>query len=300
MKHIRKPIIILLSALFLLTCETDPLTGKTTLALVSNNELFAESFTQYRQFLSENPPVSQTDPRAQMVTRLGENISAAAERWYAYINKPNYLKDYKWEYNLVNSKEINAWCMPGGKIVVYTGILDVTQNEDALATVMGHEVAHALLNHGQQRVSVNFLQQLGLAAAGLTAALAGADENTQSLFLAALGIGSNLAVALPFSRENESEADHYGLILMAIAGYNPEESVPFWGRMAELNGKRDEDPDKFSEFFSTHPEPGTRIKDLQNKSIPEAKRKAAKLHMDPLKKEAILKAKKIAAEINNQ
>jgi len=277
----------------LLTCETDPLTGKTTLNLVDNKELFAASFDQYAQFLSENTVITGTND-AKMVEDMGKKISAAAQRWYTYIGEPNYLKDYKWEYNLVDDPQINAWCLPGGKIVVYTGILPVTQNEDALATVMGHEVAHALLNHGRQRVSVGFLQELGLAAAGLATSLAGADANTQSLFLAALGIGSNLAVALPFSRENESEADHYGLILMAIAGYNPEESVPFWGRMAAQGSG------STPEFLSTHPSPDTRIKDLQKKSIPEAKRKAAKLHLDPLKKESILKAKKIAAEINNQ
>jgi len=276
----------------LLTCETDPLTGKTTLALVSDSELFAASFDQYAQFLNENQVV-KTGSNAEMVKRLGENIKNAAQRWYTYIGEPNYLKDYKWEYNLVDDPQINAWCLPGGKIVVYTGILPVTENEDALATVMGHEVAHALLNHGKQRVSVGFLQELGLMAAGLAASLAGADENTQTLFLAALGIGATVGVALPFSRENESEADHYGLILMAIAGYNPEESVPFWGRMAAQGSRT-------PEFLSTHPDPTTRIKDLRDKSIPEAKRKAAKLHLDPLKKESILKAKKIAAEINNQ
>jgi predicted Zn-dependent protease len=293
MKHIRKPIIIiLLSMAALLTCETDPLTGKTTLALVSDSELFAASFDQYAQFLSENKVITGTND-AKMVEDMGKKISAAAQRWYTYIGEPNYLKDYRWEYNLVEDDQINAWCLPGGKIVVYTGILPVTENENALATVMGHEVAHALLNHGKQRVSVGFLQQLGLAAAGLAAGLAGADENTQLLFLAALGVGANIAVALPFSRENESEADHYGLILMAIAGYDPEQSVPFWGRMAAQG-------DRIPEFLSTHPDPTTRIKDLRDKSIPEAKRKAAKLHLDTLKKESILKAKKIAAEINNQ
>jgi predicted Zn-dependent protease len=298
MKHAKRLFLILLSAVFLLTCETDPLTGKTTMALVSDSELFAASFQQYEEFLKENTVITGT-PEAEMVTRLGENIKKAAQRWYTYIDKPNYLKDYAWEYKLVEDEQINAWCMPGGKIVVYTGILplfknnDGSMNEDMLATVMGHEVAHALHNHGKQRVSLNILTQLGLTAASLAASLAGASEQTQADFVALLGVGSTLAVALPFSRENESEADHYGLILMAIAGYNPEESVPFWERMAEKSGDT-------IEFLSTHPSPSTRIKDLRNKSIPEAQRKAAKLHLDPLKKEAILKAKKIAAEINNQ
>jgi len=294
MKQIKRLLIILISVAVFLTCETDPLTGKTTMALVSDRELFAASLQQYNEFLSENKDkLITTGKDAEMVKRLGENIKDAAQRWYASIGEPNYLNDYRWEYNLVDDKQVNAWCMPGGKIVVYTGILPVTQNEDALATVMGHEVAHALLNHGKQRVSLNFLTQLGLAAVGLAASLAGADQQTQDLFLGALGIGTAVGVALPFSRENESEADHYGLILMAIAGYSPEESVPFWERMA---AKGSSGP----EFLSTHPSPSTRIKDLRNNSIPEAKRKAAKLHLDALKKESILKAKKTAAEINGQ
>ncbi|MDR2575414.1 MAG: M48 family metallopeptidase [Treponema sp.] len=292
MKHVKRLFIILLSVAVFLTCETDPLTGKTTMALVSDRELFAASFQQYEEFLKENTVITGT-PEAEMVERLGKNIKNAAQRWYTYIGEPNYLKDYQWEYKLVQDDQINAWCMPGGKIVVYTGIMPVTKNEDGLATVMGHEVAHALLNHGKQRVSANFVAQLGLAAADITAAMLGGTDDSRKLLLGALGLGANLGVLLPFSREHESEADHYGLILMAIAGYNPEESVPFWERMKALGGGS-------IEFLSTHPSNDTRIKDLGNKSIPEAQRKAAKLHLDPLKKEAILKAKKIADEINNQ
>jgi len=283
-------LVILVCMVSLLTCETDPLTGKTTMALVSDSELFAASFDEYNKFLSENTVIT-TGKDAEMVTRLGENIKTAAEKWYASIGQSHYLDNYKWEYNLVQDDQINAWCMPGGKIVVYTGILPVTQNEDALAAVMGHEVAHALLNHGKQRVSVNFLTQLGLAAVGLTAALAGADENTQAAFMATLGIGSTLAVALPFSRDNENEADEYGLYLMAIAGYDPEASVPFWQRMDKLSGGS-------IEFLSTHPSSKNRVSHLR-KLIPAANRKAAKIHLDSLK-ESILRAKKVAAEINNR
>jgi predicted Zn-dependent protease len=299
MKHIKKAIIILISAVFLLTCETDPLTGKTTMALVSDSELFLAATEQYNEFLNENTVIPKTDPRAAMVERLGISISDAANKWYNYIGEPHYLDSYKWEYNLVDSKEINAWCMPGGKIVVYTGILEVfknkdgTINEDMFTTVMGHEVAHALLNHGKQRVSLNFLTQLGLAAASLTADAMGASDESKAVFLTALGVGSAVGVTLPFSRENESEADHYGLILMAIAGFDPEQSVPFWQKMDAMSGDS-------IEFLSTHPANKTRINDLRIKSIPEAKRKAAKLHLEALQKEAILRAKKIAAEVNNQ
>ena len=236
------------------------------MAFVSNSELFASSFQQYSQFLSENEVVIGTDD-AYMVERIGENIRRAAEIWLASEGKSSYLKDYKWEYHLVDSNEVNAWCMPGGKIVVYTGILPLTQTEDGLATVMGHEVAHALLNHGQQRVSAGVLQQIG--AVGV--AILGSDQSneTQSLLMTAYGAGSSLFGTLPFSRKHESEADYYGLILMAIAGYNPEASVPFWERMAAKGGGG-------PEFLSTHPSDTTRIKQL-TESIPVAKQKAEQL-----------------------
>jgi predicted Zn-dependent protease len=195
-----------------------------------------------------------------MVERMGRNIRAAAEKWFAAEGKSSALKDYAWEYHLVDSPEVNAWCMPGGKIVVYTGILPVTQNEDALAAVMGHEVAHALLNHGQQRMSANTLQQLGAVAVGVAS---GGDETLMSAY----GIGSSVLGTLPFSREHETEADEYGLYLMAIAGYNPEAAVPFWERMAAMGGST-------PEFLSTHPSDKTRVSNIR-KWIPAARAKAA-------------------------
>jgi predicted Zn-dependent protease len=201
-----------------------------------------------------------------MVERIGINIRTAAEQWLAAEGNSDYLKDYQWEYNLVDSKEVNAWCLPGGKIVVYTGILPLTQTEDGLATVMGHEVSHALLNHGQQRMSASLLQQLGALGVTLGGSAAGLSSDAQSGLMLAYGLGSQLGGTLPFSRSHESEADHYGLILMSIAGYNPEESVTFWGRMASLGGGS-------IEFLSTHPSDETRIRQLQG-WIPEAKDKA--------------------------
>jgi len=257
---------IVLTTVLLVTCVTNPLTGKSTMAFVSNKELFASSFQQYGEFLNESKVVTGTAD-AKMVERLGDNIRRAAEKWLASEGKSSYLNDYQWEYHLVDSKEINAWCMPGGKIVVYTGILPLTKTEDGLATVMGHEVAHALLNHGQQRVSASVLQQIG--ALGISIAVSGSSEKTQSILMTAYGVGSTLLGTLPFSRKHESEADHYGLILMAIAGYNPEESVPFWERMAAMGSGT-------PEFLSTHPSDATRIKDLRN-IIPEAKSKAEQL-----------------------
>ena len=259
---------VLLSALvFLLTCATNPLTGKSTMAFVNNSELFPSSFQQYDQFLSENKVISGT-AEALLVERVGKNIRSAAEKWLAAGGYADYLKDYRWEYHLVDSHEVNAWCMPGGKIVVYSGILPVTQTEDGLATVMGHEVAHALLNHGQQRMSAGTLQELG--AAGLSILSAGKSKESQALAMTAYGAGSQLFGTLPFSRSHESEADHYGHILMAAAGYNPEASVPFWERMASMGGGGT------PEFLSTHPSDATRVKQLQG-WIPEAKRKAEEL-----------------------
>jgi len=229
--------------------------------------------------------------QAAMVKRLGVNIKNAAQRWCEFVGEPHYLDNYSWEYNLVVDDQINAWCMPGGKIVVYTGILPVTQNEDALATVMGHEVAHALHNHGNQRVSMSLLLQLGLVGAQITTQALGANAEAQAIVLTGLNMASTLGVVLPFSRDNESESDKTGLYLMAIAGYNPEESVPFWQRMAKLGGGT-------PEFLSTHPSSDNRQKNLQ-KLIPDARRKAARLHIDSIK-DAIPKAQKIAAEINKQ
>jgi len=259
-------LILLLCLASLVTCVTNPLTGQKTMALVGNSELFASSFQQYSQFLNENRVITGTAD-ARMVERIGGNIRRAAEKWLASEGHSDYLRDYKWEYHLVDSKDINAWCMPGGKIVVYTGILPLTQTEDGLATVMGHEVAHALLNHGQQRVSAGLLQQIG--AVGVAIAASGLSKESQALLMAAYGVGTTLGGTLPFSRKHESEADHYGLLLMAIAGYNPEASVPFWERMAALGGGS-------IEFLSTHPSDKTRIKQLRA-IIPEAKSKAREI-----------------------
>ena len=266
MKKIKLLLIVILCMSSLLTCVSNPFSGQSTMALVSNKDLFATSFKQYNQFISGNKVITGTDD-AQMVERIGVNIRNAAEKWLKSKGKSKYLKDYRWEYHLIDSKEINAWCMPGGKIVVYTGILPFTQTEDGLATVMGHEVAHALLNHGQQRVSAGVLQQVG--AVGVAIASSRKSKAEQELLMGAYGVSSTLLGTLPFSRKHESEADRYGLILMAIAGYNPEASVTFWERMAAKGGG-------VPEFLSTHPSDKTRVKQLR-KTIPEAKKKASQL-----------------------
>ena len=263
----KKLVIISIVILLIFGCTSNPLTGKSTMAFVSNNELFPSSFAQYQEFLNENTVITGT-PEADMVARVGARLAAAAEKWLASEGNASYLDGYAWEYNLVDDDTVNAWCMPGGKIVVYTGILPVTQTEEGLAVVLGHEISHALLNHGQQRVSAGLLQQLGALGLQLGLGAAGVSSDTQNLALAAYSIGSQLGGTLPFSRSHESEADHYGLLLMAIAGYDPDAAVPFWERMAALGGGGT------PEFLSTHPSDTTRIRQLQGWT-PEARQKAA-------------------------
>lgn len=251
----------------LLSCATNPFTGKSTMALpgTENSTLFPAAFQQYNQFLSENNVVKGTS-QAEMVTRVGQRIAIAAERYLNANGYQGYLKDYAWEYNLVNDKTVNAWCMPGGKIVVYTGILPIAQNETGLAIIMGHEVAHALANHGQQRMSASMLQQIG--AVGLNVALQN-DKNI-GLYNQAYGITTSVGGMLPFSRSHETEADQIGIYLAAIAGYDPYEASKLWERMDTQSGGQAP-----PEFLSTHPSNQSRIdnlKALAPKAAAEAKK----------------------------
>jgi len=251
-----------------MACATNPITGKQNLNFVSNSELFPTSFQQYSTFLSENKVVTGTAD-AKRVEQVGLRIKLAAEKYLTYLGQSQYLKDYRWEYKLVDNKEVNAWCLPGGKIVVYSGILPVTQNESGLATVMGHEVSHALANHGAQRMSAAQLQSIG--GAVLDAATSNKTAQTRAIFSQAYGMGTEVGVMLPFSRGNESEADKIGLTLMAIAGYNPADAVDFWGRMAAKSGGSGT-----PEFMSTHPSDATRIANIKA-LVPEAKATALKV-----------------------
>lgn len=267
--------IITLSAVTLfLSCATNPFTGNKTLALVPNSEIFPTAFAQYDEFLTENQVVKGTKD-AEMVKRIGQKIAIAAERWLDANGYQGYLKDYHWEYNLVNDKTVNAWCMPGGKIVVYTGILPVAQDEAGLAAIMGHEVSHALANHGQQRMSASMLQELGSAAGNL------AIRNQQSLalFNQAYGVGTQVGVMLPFSRSHESQADEIGLYLMAIAGYEPMEAANLWRRMSAADGAGQGPP----AFLSTHPANETRIRNIEALA-PKARAEAQKFGVTSFKK----------------
>jgi predicted Zn-dependent protease len=260
MKVIKLFALIILVALSIYYCSTVPITGRSQLNLISSNEMNTMALQQYDDFIKQNK-LSTNQQEIAMVKRVGANIQKAVEKYFADHNLSSQLDGYKWEFNLVESPEVNAWCMPGGKVVVYTGILPITKDETGLAVVLGHEIAHAVAQHGNERMSQQMLQQLGGVA--LSVALKNEPETTKSIFGAAYGVGTEVGIMLPFSRTHESEADHLGLIFMAMAGYNPNYAVDFWTRMAAQGGS------KPPEFLSTHPSDETRIADIK-KELPEA------------------------------
>ena len=253
----KNSVVIYGTILLFLSCATNPFSGKKTLALVSNSQLFPTSFAQYDEFLTENKVVTGTKD-AEMIKRVGQRIAAASKQWLDANGYNGYLKEYKWEYNLVNDKTVNAWCMPGGKIVFYTGILPIAQSETGVAAIMGHEVAHALANHGQQRMSAGMLQQIGEVAGNVAIK----DDKSREIFNQAYGVGTTVGVMLPFSRKHETEADKIGLTLMAIARYNPDEASELWKRMKANSGGKAP-----PEFLSTHPSNDTRISNLSKWSF---------------------------------
>src|SRR6185436_10370472 len=256
---------LFIAASLAIACSKNAVTGRSQFKLLSESELQGMANTQYRDFLNQNHNKlvsSSTNRDAEMVKRVGQRITKAVTEYYGSIGKSNILDGYNWEYNLVDDKAANAWCMPGGKIVVYTGLLPITQNEAALAVVMGHEVSHALLQHGNQRMSQGLAQQLGGVA--LSVAVANQPAQTQNLFMQAYGAGTTVGVLLPFSRNQELEADKYGLIWTAMAGYNPQEAIALWERMEKAS--QGQSP---PEFLSTHPSEGRRIDQLQQ-FMPEA------------------------------
>jgi predicted Zn-dependent protease len=258
----KKILVLCLSTCLLAGCALSLLTGRNQLSLVKESDLQLMAVSQYKIFLSENKVLNSATSRdAATVDRVGERIANAITKYYNGQGKASLLEGYKWEFNTIESKEINAWCMPGGKVVVYTGLLPVTQNEAALAIVLGHEIAHSVAKHGNERMSQAMVQQLGGMA--LEVALAQKPQETQNLFLTAYGIGSDLGAILPWSRQQETEADQYGLIFSAIAGYNPQEAIPFWQRMSTAGGG------STPEFLSTHPSDATRMRKLKQ-FMPEA------------------------------
>ena len=243
-------------------CSTVPVTGRRQLSLISASQMQQMSYSSYKEFL-DTSKVVRSGSSAEMVKRVGTKIQKAVESYMAQNNMSAQLEGFQWEFNTVDNPQINAWCMPGGKVVVYTGILPVTQNETGLAVVMGHEVAHAIAKHSDERASETMVAS-GLLQAGQVAAGANPKMVSQ-LVLQAAGVGTQLGL-LSHSRNQESEADHLGLIFMAMAGYDPGAAVSFWERMAAKGGGQ-----KPPEFLSTHPSDDRRINDIQQ-LLPEAKK----------------------------
>lgn len=242
-------------------CSTVPITGRQHLNIVPASQMLSMSYQQYGEFLQSNK-LSTDRAQTALVKRVGQRIQHAVEQYFQQQGMSDRLSGYKWEFNLIENKEANAWCMPGGKVVVYSGILPTTKTEEGLAVVMGHEIAHAIAEHGNERMSQSLIAEMGGMA--LDTALTASPAQTKKLWMTAYGAGVQYGALFPYSRVQESEADHLGLIFMAIAGYNPNEAVNFWERMAKSkNGKAT------PEFLSTHPSDETRIQEIKER-LPEA------------------------------
>ena len=255
-------IALILLLLQLQGCAEVPITHRKGLHLVPETELLSMSLQQYDDVLTKSKLHTDTH-KVEMVRGVGNRIAKAAEAFLAESGQQDNIKDYNWEFNLIqDDKTVNAWVMPGGKAAVYTGILPYTQNETGLAVVLGHEVAHALADHGNERMSEALVANMGGMA--LSVALSNRPQQTQQLFMTVYGVGANVGFLLPYSRLHESEADRIGLTLMARAGYDPREAIPFWERMGKQEAKS-----RPPEFLSTHPATETRIADIK-KYIPEA------------------------------
>ena len=241
-------------------CTTVPITGRRQLSLVSDSEMNTLAVTQYKQTLS-TAKLSTNATQTAMVKRVGERVASAVQQYFRQQGQSAQLDGYNWEFNLIDDpKTVNAWCMPGGKVVVYTGILPLTQDENGLAVVLGHEISHAVAKHGAERMSDQLVAQLGGSA--LSTALSSNPTATKNIFLSAVGAGSQLGM-LAFSRRQESEADHLGLIFMAMAGYNPEGAISFWQRMQAQS------QNSTPAFLSDHPADAQRIADIKA-DMPEA------------------------------
>ncbi len=260
MKKITLGATLALIALIFYACATVAVTGRNQLSLVSNSEIIPMATTQYKEVIATGP-LSTDKAQTEMVKRVGYKIQKAVEEYMASKKASAQLAGFKWEFNLIDDpKTVNAWCMPGGKVAFYTGIMPICKDETGVAVVMGHEVAHAIANHGGERMSQQMVAQFGLQSFG--AVLGQNPTAAKDLLLQAVGVGTNVGM-LKFSRAHESEADHIGLIFMAMAGYDPNAAPIFWQRMASAGGN--EPP----EFLSTHPSHDTRISDLKG-WIPEA------------------------------
>lgn len=245
----------------LIGCATVPITGRKQLSLIPNSQLLPLSYTSYQDVLKQSK-LSNNQEQVTMIKTVGSHIQLAVEKFMTDNKMADKLDGYEWEFNLIEEDIINAWCMPGGKVAFYTGILPVCQGETGVAVVMGHEIAHAIANHGSERMSQGLMQELGGVA--LAVAVKDKPEETQALFFTAYGIGTTYGAMLPYSRLHESESDKLGLIFMAMAGYDPHEAPEFWKRMDAMAGSP-----PVPEWMSTHPSPEHRIEAL-NEYMPTA------------------------------
>ena len=257
-----KFLVLMVAVVALAACATVPGTGRSQLSLVGDSELNAMASSQYRQMVQKGP-LSTNQNDTAMIKRVGSKISRAAEQYLKDHGLANEISSYNWEFNLIESKDANAFCMPGGKVAFYTGILPYCQGENGVAVIMGHEVAHAIAHHSRERASQQLMTNVGGTLLSVGLGVGGASSLTSDVAMAAYGLGSQVGILLPYSRAHESEADRIGLYLMAMAGYNPQAAVGLWERMAAGSGKGD------SDFLSTHPSDQRRIADIK-KYLPEA------------------------------
>lgn len=255
-----KKLIYFVTLLLLVSCSTVPITDRKRVKLLPSSMMLSMSLESYNQFLTENPALPGSDDRVIMVRNVGADISAGVEKFLTDNNLSNRLKEFSWEFNVVEDPNINAWCMPGGKIVFYTGILPITEDADGVAVVMGHEVAHAVAQHGNERMSQQLAVYVG--AVSLDVALQQEPQKTRDIFLMSYGVATSLG-SLKYSRVHEYEADKLGMVFMAMAGYDPTNAIEFWKRMSNAGGQ------KPPEFLSTHPNDENRVKALQE-FLPEA------------------------------
>lgn len=259
----KKEIVFFIALMLLLNaCGSVPLTGRKQMLLVSDQEVMSSSLKQYTDYLKTNTR-SSDKAKTDMVVRVGRNIAVATEAYLKANGMENEIKNFSWEFNLIKDPQVNAFCMPGGKIVVYEGLLPYTTTDDALAVVVGHEVAHAVAKHANERMSQQLMTQYG--AVILNTALSQKSDAVKSLSSTIYGLGAQYGIMLPYSRKHEYEADYMGLVFMAMAGYNPEAAVAFWQRMSSSSGG------KTPELISTHPSDASRIAEIQ-KRIPEVKK----------------------------
>ena len=259
LKTIKYTLLISILSVLFQSCGSVPILGRKQLLLVGDQEVLTMSLQQYREFIHD-APVEKNTAQAREVELVGRKVAAAVETFYRNNGLESELKNFSWEFNLVKSKDVNAFCMPGGKIVVYEGLLPITQNETGLAIVIGHEVAHAVAKHANDRISQQMALQYGGAVAG---GLIGNSAAAQQIGSLVFGVGAQLGVMLPYSRKHEYEADELGMIFMAMAGYDPRAAESFWLRMSQAGGNSG------PEFMSTHPTDQNRIKKIQE-NMPEA------------------------------